>query len=107
MYDFSRKLFIVLYSINWPNFIVWLPLLCEILGNMCIAIVRFQDLDIINCEIILIFLVKPFLYMTKKPRQKYKYLENKKLLGWNEKHSSSFLKGFRLEKIVSGLRLHL
>ena len=22
------------YSINWPNFIVWLPLFCEILGNM-------------------------------------------------------------------------
>ena len=24
---------------NWPNFIVWLPLLCEILGNTCIEIV--------------------------------------------------------------------
>ena len=28
----------MLYSINWPNFFVWLPLLLEILGNMCIAI---------------------------------------------------------------------
>ena len=37
LYDFSTKIFL-LYSINWPNFIAWLPLLLEILGNMCIAI---------------------------------------------------------------------
>ena len=28
-------------SINWQSFIVWLPLLLEIWGNMCIAIVYF------------------------------------------------------------------
>ena len=39
VYDFSTKMFLKLYSINWPNFIVWLPLLLEILGNMYIAIV--------------------------------------------------------------------
>ena len=39
VYDFSTKMFLMLYSINWPNFIVWLPLLLEILGNMYIAIV--------------------------------------------------------------------
>ena len=39
VYDFSIKMFLRLYSINWSNFIVWLPLLLEILGNMCIAIV--------------------------------------------------------------------
>ena len=33
------------YSINWPKFIVWLPLLLEILSNMCIAIVYFPDYD--------------------------------------------------------------
>ena len=32
--DCSRKMFLILYSINWPNFIVWLPLLLEILGNV-------------------------------------------------------------------------
>ena len=37
--DFSRKIFPMLYSINWPNFIVSLPLLLEIFGNMCITIV--------------------------------------------------------------------
>ena len=38
-YDFSREMFLKLYSINWPDFIVWLPLLLHILGNMCIKIV--------------------------------------------------------------------
>ena len=37
LYDFSRKMFLMLYSINRSNFIVWLSLLPEILGNMCIA----------------------------------------------------------------------
>ena len=37
--DFSIKLYLMLYSINWPNFIARLPLLLELLANMCIAIV--------------------------------------------------------------------
>ena len=32
VYDFSQKMFFMLYSINWPNCIVWLPLHLEILG---------------------------------------------------------------------------
>ena len=36
VYDFSTKIFLILYFINLPNFIVWLTIL-EILGNMCIA----------------------------------------------------------------------
>ena len=39
MHDFWRKLFLLLYSITWPNFITWLPLLCKIFGNMCVVIV--------------------------------------------------------------------
>ena len=42
LYDFSTKMFLMLYSINWPNFIVWSPLLLEILGNVCTAIVCYQ-----------------------------------------------------------------
>ena len=34
-----QSMFVMLYSINWPNINVWLSLLCEILGNMCIVIV--------------------------------------------------------------------
>ena len=39
VYDFSRKMFLILYSINWPNFLAWLALLREIFVNMFIAIV--------------------------------------------------------------------
>ena len=35
----STKVFLMLCSINWSNLIAWLPLLLEILVNMCIAIV--------------------------------------------------------------------
>ena len=38
-YDFSRKMFLILHSINWPDLIIWLSLLLEILANACIAIV--------------------------------------------------------------------
>ena len=39
LYDFWRKMFLWLYSITWPDFNVWLPLLLEILGNMYHVIV--------------------------------------------------------------------
>ena len=107
MYDFSRKMFLMLNSINWPNFIVWLPLVLEILRNM--HIICLVNCDIMSFEINLlsanftkwsntlkqfvgnlpfsgigvwrvnfIFLIMLFFYMTKKPKQKYKCLENKK-----------------------------
>ena len=38
----------------------WLPLLCEILGNMFIVIVCWPGWDVINFEINLVFLIKPF-----------------------------------------------
>ena len=78
VYDFSTKMFLMLYSINWPNFFVWLPLFLEILGNMSIAIVCYPGCAIIHFKINLIVLIKPFLYITKKQRQKHRYLENEK-----------------------------
>ena len=48
------------------------------LGNMCIAIVCQLGCDVINFKIDLIFLIELFLYMTKKSRQKLKYLKNEK-----------------------------
>ena len=62
--DFSRKMFLMLHSINWPNFIVW-----------CCDVIKFE----INST----FLIKPFRYMTKKSRQKLKHLENEKNF-WGE-----------------------
>ena len=50
--------------------IISLPLLLEMLGNMCIVLVCFPGCDIINFEINLGFLIKPFSYMTKEVRTK-------------------------------------
>ena len=58
-----------------------------------IVIVCQLGCDVINFEFNLILIIKPFFYMTKKSRQKLKYLENEKRFQ-NEKHFSSFLKGF-------------
>ena len=76
--DVSRKIFHMLYSINWPNFIVWLSVHLEILGNMFIAIVCFSACDVINFETTLIFQIKPFFFMAKNLRQNFEYLENEK-----------------------------
>ena len=32
---FFKKMFLMLYCTNWPNFIAWLPLLLEILVSIC------------------------------------------------------------------------
>ena len=41
VYTFSPKMYLKLYSVNWPSFIVWLPFLLEILNDICTAI-KFQ-----------------------------------------------------------------
>ena len=64
--DFWTEIFLLIYSINWPNFIAWLRLLCDILGNMCIVIVCFPDCDLITCLLSLceildnMYIVTPF-----------------------------------------------
>ena len=100
VYDFSRKMFLMLYSINWPNFIVWLPLLLEILGNMCITIICSPGCDVIKFEINLIFLIKLFCCLTEKSRHKFKYLKNEKSF-WSEIKSSfhHFKKTFNCQKL--------
>ena len=60
LHDLRIKIFLLLYSINRPNFIFWLSLFREIFGNMCIVIVSFPGCNVINLEINPIFLIKPF-----------------------------------------------
>ena len=67
---FWRKLFLLLYSINWPNSIVWLPLLREILGNMCIAVVSYPGCDVIYFEINFTFVIKLFFLQDQKGKTK-------------------------------------
>ena len=50
VYDFLRKIFLVL-SLNWPIFHVWLPLLLDIMGNICIVIICCPVCDVIIFEI--------------------------------------------------------
>ena len=60
MYDFSREVILA------------------ILGNMCIVIICCSVCEVINLEINRSPLIKPFFYITKKSRQKYKYIKNEK-----------------------------
>ena len=59
-------MFLMLYFINWSNFIVWLLLLLEIFDNMCMAIVCFPGCDVMNFEINLILLIKILIILRKK-----------------------------------------
>ena len=61
VYNFLTKMFLISYSINEPNFISWLPLLLEILCNMCIAIVCYPGCDVMDFEINVTFVIELFL----------------------------------------------
>ena len=63
---FPKKMFLMLYFINWSNFIVWLLLLLEIFGNMCMVIVCFPGCDVMNFEINLILLINILIILRKK-----------------------------------------
>ena len=120
LHYFLGKLLLMLHSINWPNFIVWLPLLLDISGNMCIVIVLSsffpRYVKYVNkqtnkkktFEIYLSFLIKPFSYMTRNSEQKLKFVKNEKSLRWNKKLFSSFLKDFqKMPEIVLNLTVCL
>ena len=66
LHNVLRKIFILLYSINWPLFIVWLSLHCAILGNIHIIIVCKPGCDVMNFEVNLIFLIKSFFLHDQK-----------------------------------------
>ena len=82
---------------------------------MCIAIVCFLDCDVINFEINLIFLIKPFLCMIKKLRQRFKHLENEKRWkkevkqkGWKQTKSIFHnFKGLSVAKYLLDLTVRL
>ena len=65
VYDFGKEMFLML-DFNLSNFIVWLPLLLKILGNMCILFICQAGRESINFKTNLILLIEPFSYMTKK-----------------------------------------
>ena len=50
----------------------------EIVVNMSIVIITFPVCDVMNFEIFLSFLIRPFFCITKLSKQKVKYLKNGK-----------------------------
>ena len=70
LHNFRIKVFLSLYYFNWPLFTVWLSLLREILGNMCIAIVCWPACEVMNFEVNGIFLVKPLFLHDQKTMTK-------------------------------------
>ena len=105
--DISKKMFLMLYSINWPILIAWLFLLLEILINMCIAIVCFPRFDVINLEIELIFLIKSLFYMNKESRQILNILRTKRAFKMKKEHILTVLKGFHWPKIIPDFFVNL
>ena len=107
LYDFSRKISLISYSLNWPTFIVSLFLLLEILGNMRTVIVCLSDFDVKNCDINPSFSSTLFSYMTKKLWQNFEYLENKKNFGEAKSIFHLFQRASICQENASDLRLHL
>ena len=103
---FLKKVFLTLYSIKWPNLITaWLPLLRQILGNMFIVISCCPVCDAIIFKINLNLLMKPFFHITKKSRQKCKYLKNEKSLSHDIKRNDQFVKrNFQLATCTKYIR---
>ena len=101
VYVFSRKIFLVLYSLTWPIFFFWLLLLLQIFDNIYIAIVCFTGCNVINFGVNLNFLTKPVFLHDRKLETKISISwEQREILRWIKKHISSFLKCFQLPKII-------
>ena len=101
--DFWRTIFLTLYFTNWPNFIVWMPLLFGILDNICIAIVYFSvdDVKFLTETLALLPIYLPAWPIRSGQKPKYYpiILKMKRdLKVSNKKHFSSFLKGIYWRK---------
>ena len=80
--EFSRKILLMLYSIR-PYFLkYWAICVLQLCCNYCNYVycnyVLQSGCEVINFEINLIFLRKPFFCMTKESSQTFKYPENEK-----------------------------
>ena len=79
---YFKKIFLILYSNNWANFIVCLLLLLEMLNNMGIVIFCFPVDDVINFET-WPYLSYQVIFLHDKENQEN--LKNKKKLSrWNK-----------------------
>ena len=84
VYNFSRKVILMLNFINWPSFLIWFPLLLQILGNVCIAIIFFSGCDVIDFQSNHTPLIKPLFYDEKFKTKIQISWKRKELLRWNK-----------------------
>ena len=96
-YDSLRKMFNMLHSINWSDFIVWLPLLLEMLGNMFVVIVCFPGCDVVIFEINLVSNQAVFTW-PKNQDKNLNILGGKELLKWDKKLFFIIFKGLSVAK---------
>ena len=89
---------IKLYSINWPNFIVWLNLFLETLSNICIVFLCFPRCNVKNFETDLIFLMKPFSTQPKSQDKKLNILRTKRTFKVRKKNFFVTFKGLSVAK---------
>ena len=101
VYDFSRKIFLMFYVTNWPNFIVWLTIIFKIIRNMCIVIVCEPGCDVINLKLTSSFQLICFPLWPKSQNKNLNILRMKELFKWNKKYFPSFLKVFQPPRPIS------
>ena len=99
VHHFSKKMFLILYFINWTNFIVWLLLLFEVFGNMCIAIVCSPDCDTINFQINLCFKSSRFSTWPKIQDKNLNIFRRKRYSKMKSKAFFIIFKGLSVAKI--------
>ena len=97
--------FKMFFYVNWRNFIVWLPLLLEILGNMCMVIICFPVCDVINSELTLASLSSRFPTWPEKSGQNFEYLKGTLMQIWKSANIFMFIwkyyaENFTLEHIL-------
>ena len=80
LYDFWRKIFLCLYSINWPNFIFCLPLFLEITVNTCIVIAFVPVCYVINFKNYRCYQAFSYIFNQKNQEKNVNILRTKRAL---------------------------
>ena len=98
--NFWRKMFLLSYSIDWPNFITWLPLLLEMLENVyCICLLSSRKLT-------LAILSSRFSYKTKNQDNLKRYLRFRMITSQNLSYKARVKNFFYfVEKFCSVLKI--
>ena len=87
------------YSINWPNFIAWLPNFVRYWATCVLQLYCKSACDVMIFKVNLILLIQLFSLLDQVVVIKIQiFWKRKELLRWNKKHVLSFLKDFQSRK---------